>query len=431
MLSWLRRIASACLGPVRKYARMRKGEDGDDDDGGRGGGGGDVLMWSRDIGRHAGGEYSFAVVQANECLEDHSQVETGAEATFVGVYDGHGGPDASRFVRDHLFQHLIRIARDSGTISEDVVRNAFLATEDGFLAHVRSTRQIKPLIAAIGSCCLVGVIWRGTLYVANLGDSRAVVGCVGRSNNIIAEQLTRDHNASLEEVRQELRSLHPDDSHIVVLKHGVWRIKGIIQVSRSIGDAYLKRPEFTIDPSVPRFRLSEPLRRPVLSAEPSIYTRLIRPQDKFVIFASDGLWEHMTNQEAAEIVYNNPRVVCAVVLSLAFCIMCKLVYCCRSISSLFFFISCQGIARRLIRTALQEAARKREMRYADLKKVEKGIRRFFHDDITVVVIFIDHELLLGPNADVQDLSIRGFIDAVGPSSFSLFDGTNANASSAL
>lgn len=115
-------------------------------------------------------------------------------------------------------------------MSEDILRSAFSATEDGFLTLVRRTCGIKPVIAAIGSCCLVGVIWRGTLYVANLGDSRAVIGCLGRSNKIVAEQLSREHNASMEEVRQELRSLHPDDSHIVVMKHGVWRIKGIIQV---------------------------------------------------------------------------------------------------------------------------------------------------------------------------------------------------------
>lgn len=66
--------------------------------------------------------------------------------------------------------------------------------------------------------------------MANLGDSRAVIGVLGRSNKIVAEPLTRDHNASREEVRQELISRHPDDSQIVVLKHGVWRIKGIIQV---------------------------------------------------------------------------------------------------------------------------------------------------------------------------------------------------------
>lgn len=86
------------------------------------------------------------------------------------------------------------------------------------------------MIAAIGSCCLVGIIWKGTLYVGNLGDSRAVVGYEGRSGKIVAEQLTRDHNASIEEVRQELRSLHSDDSHILIMKQGVWRIKGIIQV---------------------------------------------------------------------------------------------------------------------------------------------------------------------------------------------------------
>lgn len=50
----------------------------------------------------------------------------------------------------------------------------------------------------------------------------------------------------------------------------------------------------------------------------------------------------------------------------------------------------QGIAKRLVRTALQEAAKKREMRYDDIKRIEKGVRRHFHDDITVIVIYLDH-----------------------------------------
>lgn len=81
------------------------------------------------------------------------------------------------------------------------------------------------------------------------------------------------------------------------------------QVSRSIGDAYLKRPEFSLDSSS-RFKLSEPLRRPVLTAEPSVCNRVLQPNDKFMIFASDGLWEHITNEAAVEIVNNNPRTVC-------------------------------------------------------------------------------------------------------------------------
>ncbi|RZC79159.1 hypothetical protein C5167_003480 [Papaver somniferum] len=389
MFSWLARIVAVCLRPVRQYARMNKDDELDS-------GIDDSLLWCRDLDRHSLGEFSFAVVQANEIIEDHSQVEIGKNSTFIGVFDGHGGPEASRFVRDHLFLHLMRLARENGNISEDVLGNAFSATEDGFLTLVRRTCGIKPLIAAVGSCCLVGVIWKGMLYIANLGDSRAVIGSLGRSNKIIAEQLTRDHNASLEEVRQELKSQHPDDSQIVVLKHGVWRVKGIIQVSRSIGDAYLKRPEFSLDPSFPRFRLTEPLGRPVLSAVPSIYTRAVRPQDKFLIFASDGLWEHLTNQEAVDIVHKSPR---------------------------------SGIAKRLVQTALVEAARKREMRYYDLKKVEKGIRRFFHDDITVVVIFLDQDVL-GKTAAFPEMSVRGFIDSVGPSDFSVLEGSNMTPNSA-
>jgi pyruvate dehydrogenase phosphatase len=64
-----------------------------------------------------------------------------------------------------------------------------------------------------------------------------------------------------------------------------------------------------MDPTVARFKLSEPLRRPILSSEPAIITRVLRPQDQFLIFASDGLWEQLTNQEAVDIVCNNPRPV--------------------------------------------------------------------------------------------------------------------------
>lgn len=157
MWPWLEKIASACWDRVRRYSLTRRDEDGGS---GSGADADDLLLWSRDLGRHAAGEFSFAVVQANEVLEDHSQVETGADATFVGVYDGHGGAEASRFISNHLSKHLVRLAQESGTVSEDVVRNAFSATEQGFLSLVRRTHLIKPSIAAIGSCCLVGVIWR-------------------------------------------------------------------------------------------------------------------------------------------------------------------------------------------------------------------------------------------------------------------------------
>ncbi|KAK3037136.1 hypothetical protein RJ639_031023 [Escallonia herrerae] len=367
----------------------------------------DGLLWYKDIGQHLNGEFSMAVVQANNLLEDQSQIESGSLSlldsgpygTFLGVYDGHGGPETSRYINDHLFQHLkskkldpitigklvavfyccllsFRFTSEQQSMSVDVIRKAFQATEDGFLSVVTKQWPMKPQIAAVGSCCLVGIICGGILYVANLGDSRAVLGRLVRATGeVLAIQLSAEHNASIESVRQELHSLHPDDSHIVVLKHNVWRVKGLIQISRSIGDVYLKKAEFNREPLYAKFRLREPFRRPILSSEPSISVHELQPHDQFLILASDGLWEHLSNQDAVDIVQNHPH---------------------------------SGSARRLVKAALQEAAKKREMRYSDLKKIDRGVRRHFHDDITVIVVFLDSNLvsrassLRGPT-----LSLRG------------------------
>ncbi|CAA0828687.1 Probable protein phosphatase 2C 64 [Striga hermonthica] len=344
----------------------------------------DGLLWYKDSGQHFNGDFSMAVVQANNLLEDQTQLESGCLSTsdlgpygtFVGVYDGHGGPETSRFINDNLFQHLKNFTAEHQSMSVEAIRKAFEATENGFSSLVSRQWPLKPQIAAVGSCCLAGVICGGTLYVANLGDSRAVLGRLVKSTGeVIALQLSAEHNASFESVRQELQSLHPDDSQIVVLRHNVWRVKGLIQISRSIGDVYLKKPEYNREPLYQKFRLREPFKRPILSSEPSITVHPILPHDQFIIFASDGLWEHLTNQEAVDLVQNHPR---------------------------------SGSARRLVKAALQVAAKKREMRYSDLKKIDRGVRRHFHDDITVVVVFLDSHLVNRASSNrCPNISVKG------------------------
>ncbi|VAH70499.1 unnamed protein product [Triticum turgidum subsp. durum] len=271
------------------------------------------------------------------------------------------GQHCSATRRRCLFFGAAEFATEQQTVSADVIRRSYAATEEGFLNLVRKQWLIKPQIASVGTCCLVGIINEGVLYIANAGDSRAVLGRVERgAKDIKAVQLSSEHNASFQEVRDELRQMHPDDPRIVVLKHNVWRVKGIIQVSRTIGDAYLKSSEFNREPLLARFRIPGPFHKPILCPEPSIEEHRLCAEDQFVIFASDGLWEHLSNQEAVDIVHCSPR---------------------------------NGIARRLIKAALREAAKKREMRYSDLKKIDRGVRRHFHDDITVVVLFMDPALV--------------------------------------
>ncbi|KAM1728387.1 hypothetical protein ACFX12_018892 [Malus domestica] len=337
-----------------------------------GGDGGDGLLWHMDLKPHSSGDYSIAVVQANSALEDQGQVFSSPFATYVGVYDGHGGPEASRFITNRLFRFLHKFATEQGGLSEDVIRQAFDATEEEFLELVKRSWMVRPQIASVGSCCLVGAIADGLLYVANLGDSRAVLG--RRSSDgqaVVAERLSTDHNVAVEEVRKEVKDLHPDDAHIVVFTRGVWRIKGIIQVSRSIGDVYLKKPEFNRDPLFHHFGMPVSLKKPVMTAEPSIVVRKLQPQDMFLIFATDGLWEHLNDETAVKIVSKNPRA---------------------------------GIAKRLVRAAIGEAARKRELRYDNVRRIKRGVRRHFHDDITVIVIFLDHSQL-SSNASLKDQSL--------------------------
>lgn len=62
-------------------------------------------------------------------------------------------------------------------------------------------------------------------------------------------------------------------------------------------------------PLLPKFRLPEPFEKPILLAEPSILVQKLYPEDQFLIFASDGLWEHLSNQEAVDIVHNSARNV--------------------------------------------------------------------------------------------------------------------------
>nr|CAB3497576.1 unnamed protein product [Digitaria exilis] len=372
MLGPLLRLLSGCGGvwptspaPGAASSSSSSGEDSEGRDG---------LLWWRDLARCHAGDVSVAVAQANQVLEDQCRLESAPPlGTVVGVFDGHGGPDAARFACDNLFPNLRGNPNPNAThlrcppprptagcfdllaevssgpqgVTANAIREAFLATEEGFLALVSRLWEAQPDIATAGTCCLVGVVHNRTLFVANLGDSRAVLGKkVGRTGQIAAEQLCSEHNANQEAVRQELVAQHPDDPQIVALKHGVWRVRGLIQVSRSIGDVYLKHAKYNTERIKPKFRLSEPFTKPILSADPSIISRTLQPNDSFIIFASDGLWEHLSNQDAVEIVHSHQRA---------------------------------GSARRLIKAALQEAARKREMRYSDLTKIDKK-QKALHED---------------------------------------------------
>ena len=103
------------------------------------------------------------------------------------------------------------------------------------------------------------------VYVANVGDTRAVLSKSGA-----AERMSMDHKAT-------------DQSEIDRIRKGGGivmddRVGGTLAVTRAFGDHALKRDGVT--------------------AKPTINKHVLRPFDKFLVIASDGVWDVLSDQEA-------------------------------------------------------------------------------------------------------------------------------------
>ncbi|GAA0167579.1 hypothetical protein LIER_22475 [Lithospermum erythrorhizon] len=73
-------------------------------------------------------------------MEDQSQVEAGQKATIVGVYDGHGGPQSSKYLCGKLLDYLLSYKPgtkdfDPKTILQDIEKQTTLEAEMTCLTH--------------------------------------------------------------------------------------------------------------------------------------------------------------------------------------------------------------------------------------------------------------------------------------------------------
>ncbi|KAG2309387.1 hypothetical protein Bca4012_081642 [Brassica carinata] len=193
----------------------------------------------------------------------------GFRKAFFGVYDGHGGSKAAEFAAKNLGNNIeaavaaaAAISGDGGYAVERAIRDAYLKTDEEFLKEGSKG----------GACCVTALISNGELAVSNAGDCRAVISRAG-----VAEALTTDHSPNQEHELKRVRA----SGGFVDCCHGVWRIQWTLAVSRAIGNQNLK--EWVI-------------------AEPETRTLQIKPELEFLILASDGLWDNVTNQEAVDVV---------------------------------------------------------------------------------------------------------------------------------
>jgi serine/threonine protein phosphatase PrpC len=114
------------------------------------------------------------------------------------------------------------------------------------------------------------------LWTANVGDSRAILVGTRGSEPV---PLTWDHKASVDEERARIESMGGDIKWMGDSHDGAYVINGNMSLSRAIGD----RDE-----------------KPVISATPTIQKfRRNLASDRFVVLASDGLWDVMSSEQVA------------------------------------------------------------------------------------------------------------------------------------
>lgn len=199
--------------------------------------------------------------------------------SYFAVFDGHAGVKVS----DHCAKHLLTYIIDT----EEFRTNDIVAgIHSGFLRLDERMRDLPELASGddkSGTTAVVAFISNEHVFIANCGDSRAVL-CRGEQPVFC----TQDHKPILPGEKQRIQNAGGS----VMIQ----RVNGSLAVSRALGDYDYK--------SSKELGQCEQL----VSPEPEIFVHDRDAQDEFLILACDGIWDVMSNQEVCSFIHHRLRV---------------------------------------------------------------------------------------------------------------------------
>lgn len=313
----------AMLSPEEATAKLRSNEE------------------SYNIGRGSGvWRYDVVQIPSNNPIEDdHSEkiievpaavapAEDGKNTSdwmFWGVFDGHSGWTTSAKLRQVLIGFVARELNETykATKAPEVpspeaidaaIKRGFVSLDNDIvhesvkrvLSNPTKLMAAETLAPALsGSCGLLAFYESRSklLRVACTGDSRAVLGRRQPNGMWTASALSADQTGSSPSEVERIRAEHPGEPHVI--RNG--RVLGGLEPTRAFGDAFYKW-SYDVQAKIKNSffgRTPSPLLKtpPYVTAEPVVTTTKIEPErGDFVVMATDGLWEMLTNEEVVGLV---------------------------------------------------------------------------------------------------------------------------------
>lgn len=247
-------------------------------------------------------EDRYSVVERLFDEEEHAE----SSPSLMAVYDGHNGAYASEYARRRFkdllgeSEELIEVSRRAQHVEmteEDVASVRKLLVDAFATVDAEILQRTSILNKRDGSTVLLGLLVGGKLFVANLGDSRGVLVRVDATGDdeeedreLSVTRLSVDHKPDL---KKETRRVEKAGGKVIF--SGCWRVAHDqvplrLAISRSLGDHPLK------------LNLPQSCSAPLVSVVPDVRVLNVEAAGEYLIFASDGLWDRLSDDDAAKIV---------------------------------------------------------------------------------------------------------------------------------
>ncbi|XP_037935797.1 pyruvate dehydrogenase [acetyl-transferring]-phosphatase 1, mitochondrial isoform X2 [Teleopsis dalmanni] len=301
--------------------------------------------------------------ESNQLSSNSPCEDTRTEASFIhknaficGIFDGHAGPSCSQVVSKRLLRYIaasvvdrdvlrdqiakgctsqsfLRCHNDKVDFVKDIkdiyensfssfiatissqeaesraaaIENAFVSLDNDLSEEALKQRNMLTMsVAMSGAVACVAYIENLDLHVASVGDCSAVLGVQSaETGQWHAKKLNNEHNVdNIQEVTRILGE-HPAEEKDTVIRND--RLLSQLAPLRALGDFRYKWSHEIMDKYViptfgPNVVPPNYYTPPYLSGRPEVMHHVLTPNDKFLVIASDGLFDFLSPSQIVTLV---------------------------------------------------------------------------------------------------------------------------------